>query len=83
MINEEDNKEKTDNAKDNAQKSGLKDKLLKILKNAASNYAKDKTGDLLDELFLGNFKDACIKYNRTSLYHNFIFRKFNKVWKSS
>ena len=60
MINEEDNKEKTDNAKDNAQESGLKDKLLKILKNAASNYAKDKTGDLLDELFLGNFKDACI-----------------------
>ena len=44
MINEEDNKEKTDNAKDNAQESGLKDKLLKILKNAASNYAKDKTG---------------------------------------
>ena len=32
MINEEDNKEKTDNAKDNAQESGLKDKLLKILK---------------------------------------------------
>ena len=60
MINEEDNKEKTDNAKDNAQESSLKDKLLKILKNAASNYAKDKTGDLLDELFLGNFKDACI-----------------------
>ena len=60
MINEEGNKEKTDNAKDNAQESSLKDKLLKILKNAAANYAKDKTGDLLDELFLGNFKDACI-----------------------
>lgn len=60
MINEEGNKEKTDNAKDDAQESSLKDKLLKILKNAAANYAKDKTGDLLDELFLGNFKDACI-----------------------
>ena len=60
MINEEGNKEKTDNAKDNAQENSLKDKLLKILKNAAANYAKDKTGDLLDELFLGNFKDACI-----------------------
>ena len=60
MINEEGNKEKIDNAKDNAQESSLKDKLLKILKNAAANYAKDKTGDLLDELFLGNFKDACI-----------------------
>lgn len=66
MITEEDAKDKktTSDAKNadkkGDEKSGLKEKLLKILKNAAANYAKDKTGDLLDELFLGNFKDACI-----------------------
>lgn len=34
--------------------------LLDIISNAAKNYAKDETGNLLDELFVGNFKDAVI-----------------------
>ena len=34
--------------------------LLDIISKAAKNYAKDETGKLLDELFVGNFKDAVI-----------------------
>ncbi|MEG2937898.1 MAG: hypothetical protein RR812_05770 [Vagococcus sp.] len=38
--------------------STLKDKLVKIISNAAKNYAKDKTGKIIDTLLLGNLKDA-------------------------
>lgn len=34
--------------------------IVKFIKDAFNNYAADKAGDLLDELFLGNFKDAVI-----------------------
>lgn len=44
--------------------SGDKDKkestIKKLLAQAAKNYAKERTGAWLNELFLGNFKDACI-----------------------
>lgn len=32
--------------------------ILTVLGNAASTWARNKTGKLLDELFMGNFKDA-------------------------
>lgn len=35
-------------------------KLKRFIINVFKNYAADKAGDLLDELFLGNFKDAVI-----------------------
>ena len=41
-------------------KESLKSKLGKMIADAFNNYAADKAGDLIDELMLGNFKDALI-----------------------
>ena len=67
----EDKEEKkpTEEAKDPADKDAASldekkkkwyDGLKKIIGSAIKNYAKDKTGKWLNELFLGNFKDAVI-----------------------
>lgn len=40
------------------EKRGLFKSILGIITKAAKNYAADKAGKLLDELFMGNFKDA-------------------------
>ena len=72
--NKKDNKKqveepKEENTNDPADKdaSGLDEKkkkwydgLKKIIGSAVKNYAKEKTGKWLNELFLGNFKDAVI-----------------------
>ena len=59
MIAEADDAKKDDAAKGD-DKEGLIKKLKKILADAVNNFAADKAGDLLDELFLGNFKDAVL-----------------------
>lgn len=41
-------------------KESLGKKLAKIISDAVKNYAADKAGDLIDELMLGNFKDALV-----------------------
>ena len=45
---------------DDKSKSKDESKLIKLISNVVKNYAASKAGDLLDELFMGNFKDAMI-----------------------
>ena len=55
--------DKTDDSKDGAEENdeqSLISKLGKMITDAVSNFAVDKAGDLIDELMLGNFKDALI-----------------------
>jgi hypothetical protein len=54
---------KTDGSKDEKKENdeqSLISKLGKMITDAVNNFAADKAGDLIDELMLGNFKDALI-----------------------
>lgn len=51
---------KKDDAKTQDDAKKKESKIVKFITDAFNNYAADKAGDLLDELFLGNFKDAVI-----------------------
>ena len=59
-------KDKPKDKDDPTKKDGDDDKtkkestIKKLIAQAAKNYAKERTGAWLNELFLGNFKDACI-----------------------
>ena len=64
--------DKSDDGNDKAKKDGIIKKIANALKTAVSNYTADKAGDLLDELFLGNFKDAVI-----DVYKNQELRKMD------
>ena len=63
MIYEEAENEKEakkDGSNENNEQGNDESKLKKIIVDAFKNFAADKAGDLLDELFLGNFKDSVI-----------------------
>lgn len=54
---------KTEDSKDEKKENdeqSLISKLGKMITDAVNNFAADKAGDLIDELMLGNFKDALI-----------------------
>jgi hypothetical protein len=51
---------KIDDVKSQDDDKKKESKIVKFITDAFNNYAADKAGDLLDELFLGNFKDAVI-----------------------
>lgn len=60
IYEKDDEASKEDNAKTQDDANKKESKIVKFITDAFNNYAADKAGDLLDELFLGNFKDAVI-----------------------
>lgn len=56
----DDKEDKDDSDSSSDDKDKKESTIKKLLAQAAKNYAKERTGAWLNELFLGNFKDACI-----------------------
>ena len=60
IYEKDDEASKKDDPKTQDDAKKKESKIVKFITDAFNNYAADKAGDLLDELFLGNFKDAVI-----------------------
>ena len=70
-TNDADNKDSATD--DNSKKESA---IKKIIISASKNYAKERTGAWLNELFLGNFKDACIDILKSEFKSKFNDEKF-------
>ena len=62
LLEAKDDASKGNAAEDGKQndKESFTKKLGKMIADAVGNYAADKAGDLIDELMLGNFRDALV-----------------------